>query len=46
MEQLDPEQGDVAEDVSRLKPQPGKDILIFGSGNLVNLDRRDRCRNS
>jgi hypothetical protein len=38
--------GDVAEDVSRLKQQPGKDILIFGSGNLVNLDGRDRCRNS
>jgi dihydrofolate reductase len=26
----------VAEEVSRLKEQPGKDILIFGSGNLVN----------
>ena len=29
-------EGDVAEEVSRLKRQPGKDILIFGSGNLVN----------
>ena len=27
---------DVAEEVSRLKQQPGKDILIFGSGDLVN----------
>jgi len=26
----------VAEEVSRLKPQPGRDILIFGSGDLVN----------
>ena len=26
----------VAEEVSRLKQQPGKDILIFGSGDLVN----------
>jgi dihydrofolate reductase len=26
----------VAEEVSKLKRQPGKDILIFGSGNLVN----------
>jgi dihydrofolate reductase len=29
-------EGDVAEEVSRLKEQPGKDILIFGSGDLVN----------
>jgi dihydrofolate reductase len=29
-------EGDVAEEVSRLKDQPGKDILIFGSGDLVN----------
>jgi dihydrofolate reductase len=28
--------GDVAEGVSRLKELPGKDILIFGSGDLVN----------
>ena len=28
--------GDVAEEVSRLKELPGKDILIFGSGKLVN----------
>ena len=35
-------EGDVAEEVSRLKRQPGKDILIFGSGNLVNtLMRHD-----
>jgi dihydrofolate reductase len=29
-------EGDVAEEVSRLKEQPGKDILVFGSGKLVN----------
>ena len=35
-------EGDVAEEVSKLKRQPGKDILIFGSGNLVNtLMRHD-----
>jgi len=28
--------GDVAEEVSRLKQQPGRDILIGGSGELVN----------
>jgi dihydrofolate reductase len=28
--------GDVAEEVTKLKQQPGKDILIFGSGDLVN----------
>ena len=28
--------GNVAEEVSNLKRQPGKDILIFGSGELVN----------
>jgi dihydrofolate reductase len=28
--------GNVAEEVSRLKQQPGKDILISGSGDLVN----------
>jgi dihydrofolate reductase len=28
--------GNVAEEVSRLKKQPGKDILVFGSGDLVN----------
>ena len=27
--------GNVAEKVSRLKQQPGKDILVFGSGDLV-----------
>jgi len=32
----------VAEEVSRLKQQPGKDILIFGSADLVNtLMRHD-----
>jgi len=35
-------EGDVTEEVSKLKRQPGKDILIFGSGNLVNtLMRHD-----
>ena len=29
-------EGNVAEEVSRLKQQPGKDILVFGSGDLVN----------
>ncbi len=29
-------EGDVAEGVSKLKQQDGKDILIFGSGALVN----------
>ena len=28
--------GNVAEEVSRLKQQPGKDFLVFGSGDLVN----------
>ena len=28
--------GDIAEEVRRLKDQPGKDILIFGSADLVN----------
>lgn len=28
--------GNVAEEVSRIKRQPGKDILVFGSGDLVN----------
>ena len=27
--------GDVAEEVGRLKQQPGKDILVFGSGKLA-----------
>ena len=36
MEQLDADRGDIAEEVSRLKQQPGKDILVFGSGDLVN----------
>src|SRR5918997_73294 len=38
----------VAEEVSHLKQQSGKDILIFGSGNLVNTlmqhDLIDECR--
>jgi dihydrofolate reductase len=35
-------EGNVAEEVSRLKRQPGKDILVFGSGDLVNtLMRHD-----
>jgi dihydrofolate reductase len=29
--------GNVAEEITRLKQQPGKDILIFGSGDLVNM---------
>ena len=41
-------EGNVAEEVSRLKQQPGKDILIFGSGDLVNtlmqLDLIDEYR--
>jgi dihydrofolate reductase len=28
--------GDVAEEVLRLKQEPGKDILVYGSGDLVN----------
>jgi dihydrofolate reductase len=28
--------GDVAEEVAKLKEQPGQDILIYGSGELVN----------
>jgi dihydrofolate reductase len=28
--------GDVAESVAKLKEQPGEDILIYGSGELVN----------
>ncbi len=35
-------QGNVEEEVSRLKRQPGKDILVFGSADLVNkLIRHD-----
>src|SRR5918995_2180766 len=34
--------GDVAEEIDKLNRQPGKDILVFGSGNLVNaLVRHD-----
>jgi dihydrofolate reductase len=29
-------EGDIAEEISRLKQQPGKDILVFGSAALVN----------
>jgi dihydrofolate reductase len=32
VEQLDADRGRVAEAVSRLKQQDGKDILVFGSG--------------
>jgi dihydrofolate reductase len=28
--------GDVAEEVARLKEEPGQDLLIYGSGELVN----------
>jgi dihydrofolate reductase len=28
--------GDVAEEVARLKAEPGQDLLIYGSGDLVN----------
>jgi len=34
----------VAEEVSRLKQQPGKDILIFGSASLVNAREEERRR--
>jgi dihydrofolate reductase len=27
----------VAEEVKKLKQQPGKDILVYGSGKLVNM---------
>jgi dihydrofolate reductase len=29
-------EGDVAAEIANLKEQPGKDILVFGSGDLVN----------
>ena len=29
-------QGDLAEEVAKLKQQPGQDILIYGSGELVH----------
>ena len=28
--------GDLAEEIAKLKQQPGQDILIYGSGELVN----------
>jgi dihydrofolate reductase len=28
--------GDVAEEVHKLKQQPGQDLLVYGSGELVN----------
>ena len=28
--------GDIAKEVSKLKQQPGQDLLVFGSGQLVN----------
>ena len=33
--------GDVAEEITKLKQQPGKDISISGSGSLVNALMRD-----
>jgi len=33
--------GDVAEQVARLKEQPGQDLLIYGSGTLVDQLTRD-----
>jgi dihydrofolate reductase len=33
--------GNVAEGVIKLKQQPGKDILVFGSGDLANTLMRD-----
>ncbi len=33
--------GDVAEEVARLKQQAGQDLLIFGSGELVDTLRRN-----
>ena len=41
MEQLDPDQGDVAEEITELKQQPGDDITILGSGTLVRSLLRD-----
>jgi dihydrofolate reductase len=35
VEQLDLISGNVAEGITRLKQQPGKDIAILGSGTLV-----------
>lgn len=29
-------EGDIAEEVVKLKQEPGKDILVFGSAELVN----------
>ncbi len=31
-----PLKGDVAEEVAKLKQQPGQDLLIYGSGELVH----------
>ena len=41
MEQLGPDQGNVAEGVAGLKHQPGKDVTILGSGALVRSLHRD-----
>ena len=30
--------GDIEKEVSKLKQQPGQDLLIFGSGQLVNAN--------
>jgi dihydrofolate reductase len=35
-------QGDVAAEVAKLKEQPGQDLLIYGSGNLVDELTRHR----
>jgi len=29
--------GNIAEEVKKLKQQPGQDILVYGSGKLVNM---------
>ena len=31
----EPARGDVAESVARLRAEPGKDLVILGSGNLI-----------
>ena len=41
MEQLDHIRGNIAEEIARLKRQPGKDITILGSGTLLRSLLRD-----
>jgi riboflavin biosynthesis pyrimidine reductase len=36
MEELEPGQGDIAEEIAELKRQPGKDILMFGGGSIAS----------